>query len=244
MASKTIDAPLPLLEVDATLGGSPLPEPIAPGEDEKEIRRRRKREAKLRREAERPPESFERFRILMNVVDQGRRVVDLCDHKARYALVVMGVLNAGVFFLISRAHLIAGLPAGVKPWLLGFLVAYGGLTFVFVLYAIDTLRPRQLRYGGVVPDNPLSADPTVHHRPLGLLYWETVARHDLEEYCRAWSVVRMEQLNAEVVAVSHYLARLLQAKYAALGRLYVGLVILVGLAAALLAVYTGFAIFS
>ena len=98
------------------------------GESDKQARKRRKREAKLRRDSERPPDSFERFRILMEMIGEGRQVVDLADHKARYALVMMGVLNAGVFFLMSRAHLIADLPQSVKPWLTGFLIAYAALS--------------------------------------------------------------------------------------------------------------------
>ena len=116
------------------------------GESDKQSRKRRKREAKVRRDSERPPNSFERFRILMELISEGRQVVDLADHKARYALVVMGVLNAGVFLLMSRAHLFADLPQSVKPWLLGFLITYAALSFVFVLHAIDCLRPRRLHY--------------------------------------------------------------------------------------------------
>jgi hypothetical protein len=74
------------------------------------------------------------------------------------------------------------------------------------------------------------------------MYWETIAPRELDAYGRAWSAVRMEQLNAELVVISHRLARLIRAKFAALGRLYWGLVLLVGIAALLLAAYTGFAI--
>jgi drug/metabolite transporter (DMT)-like permease len=81
-------------------------------------------------------------------VTQGRQVVDLADHKARYSLVVMGVLNAGVLFLISRAHLVGGMSPPVRPWLIGFLAVYGALTFLFVYYAVDCLRPRQMQYCG------------------------------------------------------------------------------------------------
>ncbi len=78
------------------LGGAPLPAARVSADDhDKAARKRRKSEAKLRRDAERPPESFERFRILAELVNEGRRVVELADHKARYALVVIGVLNAG-----------------------------------------------------------------------------------------------------------------------------------------------------
>jgi len=221
------------------LGGAPLPAARVSADDhDKAARKRRKSEAKLRRDAERPPESFERFRILAELVNEGRRVVELADHKARYALVVIGVLNAGVFFLMSRAHMFGSLPEGVKPWLVGSLVAYAGLTFLFVFYAVDSLRPRRLRYAGIMSatgGGELSA-----HSPRGVLFWETIAEYELDAYRRAWSGIRMEQLNAEVVVIAHQQAGLIRAKYVALGRLYWGLAMLVVLGALLLTVYAGF----
>jgi hypothetical protein len=52
----------------------------------------------------------------------------------------------------------------------------------------------------------------------------------------------MEQLNAEVVVIAHHLARLIRAKYVALGRLYYGLAALIALAGVLLAVFTLFGV--
>src|SRR4026207_800241 len=144
---------LPTDERPVVLGGAPAPTPVAREDErvherEKTARKRRKGEAKLRQDAERPPRSMERWRILMDVVDEGRRVVELADHKARYALVVMGALNAGVFLILSRAHLVSGLPEVLKPWLIGALVAYGGRSCPFVYHAIDCLRPRWLQDSG------------------------------------------------------------------------------------------------
>lgn len=242
MAAKHADARRETPPVDdlvAGLGGAPFPESVEPGApDDKEARKRRKSGVELRRDAERPPKSFERFRILTEVVDQGRRLVELSDQKAHMALVVMGVLNTGVFFLIPRATGFGRLPPAVKPWLIAVLAVYAVLTFLFVLHAIDCLRPRRLHHGPRLPGTLGGADPNGRHRPLGLLYWETIARHDLETYGRAWSSVRMEQLSAELVMVAHHLSVLITKKYDALGRLYWGLAILVGLAALLLAVYS------
>src|SRR5687768_3045137 len=114
-------------------------------QEDTSTRKHRKRTEKLRRDATRSPRSLERWRILMDVVDEGRRVAELADHKARYALVVMGSLNAGVFLILSRAHLIADLPPVLKPWLVGVLIAYAGLSCLFVYHAIDCIRPRWLR---------------------------------------------------------------------------------------------------
>jgi len=220
--------------LELTLGGAPMPEiDLVPGEHDAQARKQRKRDAKRRRDAERPPDSFERWRILLELVNEGRQVVDLADHKARYALVVMGVLNAGVYFLMSRSHLFAGLAPGVKPWLIGFMVAYAALTFLFVYHAVDCLRPRRLQCADLEPNRGGEA-----RAPCGILFWETIAAYELEEYRRAWSNARMEQLNAEVVIIAHYQARLIQAKYVALGRLYLGLAVLVVLGGCLLAAFT------
>ncbi len=78
------------------------------------------------------------------------------------------------------------------------------------------------------------------HSPRGVLFWETIAEYELDAYRRAWSGIRMEQLNAEVVVIAHQQAGLIRAKYVALGRLYWGLAMLVVLGALLLTVYAGF----
>ncbi len=75
------------------------------------------------------------------------------------------------------------------------------------------------------------------HGPRGLLYWELSRAYDLEAYERAWSTVRMEQLNAEAVLIAHHPARLIANKYRALRRLYWELAVLVALAALQLIVY-------
>ena len=207
-------------------------------ESDRQARKAHKREAKFRRESERRPDSFERFRILMEMVSEGRQVVDLADHKARYALVIMGVLNAGIFFLMSRAHLIATLPQFVKPWLIGALIAYAALSFVFVLHAIDCLRPRRLHYSQLLSN----AGSPARGVQRGLMYWEAIAGYELAVYRHEWDSVRMDQINGEVVVIAHRLAHLIREKYAALGKLYAGLVLLVVLAGMLVALYTGFAL--
>jgi len=136
---------------------------------------------------------------------------------------------------LSRAHLLSGLSSDLKPWLIGFLVVYAGLTCLFVFHAIDCLRPRRLSSGV----SPAEGDP---REPRGLLHWESIGACDLAAYRRAWSTVRMEQLNGEVVVIAHHLAGLIAAKYRALGRLYRGLSVLVLLAALQLIVYAGFAL--
>ena len=195
--------------------------------DAKEERRRRKQAAKLLRDSERPPNSWERFRILIEVVDQQRSIAEIADHKARYALVILGVLNAVIFVLLGRGDVFREMPEPLKPWLIGLVVLYSALTFLFVLHAIDCLRPREL-----------SGQATLHRAGIpGLLFWEGIVQHDPAEYRREWVQARMADLTADATVAAYLASRLVQAKYRALHRLYAGLVVLVGLCTALLAAY-------
>ena len=203
-----------------------------PGEHDhdKRERRHRKREEKRRRDAVRPPESFERFRIVAELVSEGRQLVEIADHKARYALIVLGVLNAAVYVVISRAHLLGDQPATLRPWLIAALVIYAVLTFLFMLHAIDCLRPRWLRGTSLVRGRQ------------SLLCWDAVAATELEVYREAWRAARMDQINDEAIAIAHRESHIIEAKYRALGRLYVGLSAMVLLGGALLAIYAGVAL--
>ena len=194
---------------------------------EAEPSHRRKREERLRRDAVRLPDSWERFRILLEVVDQERNVVEIADHKARYGLVILGVINTILFVLLARGSVFQSAPEWLAPWLTGLVALYLVLTFLFVLHAIDCLRPREL------------ADKDSVHRAgiLGILFWEGIVQHDLAEYRREWSEVRMEQLTTEAAAIAFRLSHLIQAKYRALRRLYNGLVVLLALCTLLLAAY-------
>jgi hypothetical protein len=230
------DLELAMPRHEHALGGAPTV-----GYDEqsdshdKATRKQRKREAKIRRDAERPPASFERFRILAELVKEGRQIIDLVDHRARYALVVIGALNAAVFILMSRGDLFATALLPGRPWLMAILAVYAAVTVLFVYYAVDCMRPRRMHYAHLMNANG-SAASSGPHGPRGLLYWETIANYDLDGYRRSWSAAHMDQLNAEVVIIAHEQALLIREKYRVLGRLYSGLAILVLLAGALVGI--------
>ena len=177
----------------------------------------RKREAKLRRDARRPPDSYERFKIMLDVLGEQRHVVDLEDHRARYAMIIMGAINAALYLVGSRAASSGLLPAGAEPWIVALGLAYAAASVLFLLAVIDCLRPRTLERKG-------------------LLHWEGALMHDLAEYETGWRDVRMDQLNREAVHIAHLLARMINEKYRANRRLYGGLTVLIVVGAALLAI--------
>ena len=180
-------------------------------------RKARKREAKLLRDARRAPDSHERFKILLEVIDKQRQVIDMEDHRARYAMIVMGAINAAMYLVGSRVARSGLLPAGAEPWVVAFGLAYAAASVFFILAVIDCLRPRTLERKG-------------------LLHWEGALMHDLAEYETRWRAVRMDQLNREAIHVAHLLARMIDQKYRANRRLFGGLTILLVVGAVLLAI--------
>jgi hypothetical protein len=176
-------------------------------------RKERRRAAKRRRDAWRPPSSYERFKILFEVIGKQRNVVDLEDHRARYAMIFMGAINTAVLVVASRV----AAPAALPGWLLALVLVYLAATMVFILIAVDCLRPRAL------PGN-------------SLLHWEGAVMQSVEEYERAWNEVRMLQLNREAAVIAHGLAQMIEQKYRANRRLYAGLPVLLVFGAVLVLV--------
>ena len=173
------------------------PEPLGETAAEPERddpKRRRKKEAKLQAESIRPLDPWERYRALVDSLEEAQDLVELADRKARFALVIMGALNIAFFFLATRTELVDYLPSWLRPFLGFYLLVYAGVALFFFLEAIESLRPRRFR-----PHVPYPGEGGPDHYPEGLRYYEDIVLRDLEAYRRAWRDVRFGQLNAELV---------------------------------------------
>jgi hypothetical protein len=184
------------------------------------------------RERNEPLSPREECRNLWQTVGQGRRLVELADHKARYALVVMGVVNAGVFILSTRSdHYAAMIPPPIRSWFPFLIFPFGVTAVIFLIDAYNSLRPRppRLPVGG-------RAGQDAKGRPVGLIFWDSFLIHSVEHYQRAWESVHAGQLNNELAAMAYSLGEGVQAKYRALHRLYIELLLIILLAAVMIAV--------
>ena len=193
--------------------------------------RRQKKDAKRLAESTRSLDAWERYRTLVDALEEALDLVELADRKARFALLIMGALNVAFFFLVTRSELVEVLPAWLRPFLAFYLLAYAGVALFFFLQAIEALKPRRFRPQIAYPG---AAGPD--HYPDGLRYYEDVVLRDLESYRRAWRDVRFGQLNAELAVQNHVMARINSDKFRSLRRLYGGLRVLTLLAGGLLAV--------
>jgi hypothetical protein len=213
---------MPPLESDvlAPLGADPAP------------RGRGKKTQKRLRERGEPLSAQEQSKHLWEAVNQARRLIELADHKARYALLVMGVVNAGIFLLATRSeHYAALVPPPIRSWFSLLMIPLGIAALVFLVDAYQTLRPRP-------PALPSSqaVKPDRETRPIGLVFWDTLLTHSMEQYQRSWETVHRGQLNNELAAMAYSLAQGIQAKYRALNRMYIALLVIILLAGVLLAV--------
>ncbi len=164
-------------------------------------------------DAHRPLDPWERYRALKDAFDLQQELIDLGDHKARFALVIMTGLTAVGFLMVARSEVWTSLPEALKPWLAAYLTVYGASALYFLFQAIESLKPR-IYMGG--------ADKEL----LGIRFFEGILRRNEEEYRGTWNEVRIDQLSEEIAEQVHITSRINREKYTALYKLYLGLQVL------------------
>ena len=184
---------------------------------EADEKKRLRRERRRLYDAERTLEEWERYRALVDANDEAYEQIDVTNREARFALILMGALNAVVLVLLTRAEALSALSSTERYWVVGLFVGYVVMAIAFLLQAIEALRPGRFR--------PRLWDWTHGEgsRPAGVRYYEDVIRKSASEHWQAWQAVRLTQLNAEMCIQLHSLSLKNHAKHLAIRRLYNGL---------------------
>lgn len=176
-----------------------------------------RKEMKRLADANRPLESWERYRALNDALDEAYEQIDLANREARFALILMGGLNAALIVLATRMDLPRTLGGSQRTWLFGCVVVYLVVAVRFLLQAIEALRPGKFR------PNLRDWPPDSEDFPRGVRYYEDVIERDAEAHWRAWQEVRIGQLNAELAVQFHSLCLKNEHRHLAVRRLYEGL---------------------
>jgi hypothetical protein len=209
--------------------------PVAPDDhlallDAEEAERIRRRERKRAHDADRRLEAWERYRALVDASDEAYELIDISNREARFALILMGALNAVALVLLTRADALTLLPTRDRYWMVGLFVAYIVMAVGFLLQAIEALRPGRFR--------PRIWDWNgVDDRPIGVRYYEDVIQQSAAEHWKAWQEVKLTQLNAEIAVQVHSLSLKNHAKHVAIRRLYGGLRLMALVLGALIIVF-------
>lgn len=196
-------------------------------EKDKDKERDHKKKKKEKEEF-RKADPWQRYKALLDTLKESQDLVDLADHKARFALMIMGALNAAILLVGTRSELLTRIPVQVRPWLYLYFGVYAAIAIYFLLQAIESLRPRS------VPVLPRKGAVSEKDESLGLRFFADALRYDAPTYLKAWQSVRVSQLNAEISGQLHTIARINKAKYSAVAKLYVGLQAITVLTAGLL----------
>jgi uncharacterized protein YjiK len=198
-------------------------------EKEREKEKSRDKDKKKKKKKEfKKADPWQRYKALHDSLKESQDLVDLADHKARFALIIMGALNAAIIILSTRSDVFSSLPANLKLWLYVYFAVYTVIAIYFLVQAIESLRPRPIP--NVTPRNEVPDKA----ENLGLRFFVDALRYELPTYLSAWQDVRVSQLNTELATQLHALARINHAKYNAVAKLYLGLQAITVLTAGLL----------
>jgi hypothetical protein len=178
--------------------------------------RRLKWEAK-QLDAARPLGAWELYRALNDALDDGRDQFDLSNRDVRLALILMGGLNAALVVFASQSNL-RSLSTLQQQIEFGVMALYALFAIVFLLQAIDTLRPASHYH----PNFDRWPETRADH-PAGVRYFEDVVTRTTEAHWQAWKELPLERLNAELAVQLHSLCRKNQARKVALRRLFYSL---------------------
>lgn len=204
---------------------TPTPSTDAVPDPEIEAKRLRRLERAL---DTRSLDPWERYRGLLDVAEEYRDLLDAADRKTRFALIIMGLLNAVNFLLIARSD-VFGRSTGTQlgRGLAAYAAVYAFLSLYFFSQTIEALRPRGAKYfTGPTRPGDLADGPR-------LRAMAHVATQPADEFYGMWETAQVGQLSREVAFQAQALARINVEKYRALERVYRGLVALTALTAAL-----------
>ena len=191
----------------------------------------KKKEFKRLFDPTRELDGWERYRALIDASDEAYDLIDISNREARFALIVMGGLNALPLLLLTKMDIISAMTRFERIWMVSFLIGYAVLLLYFILQAIEALHPGRFRPSleNWSPDSP--------DYPIGVRYYEDVIKRNDVEHWAAWQHVRLSQLNAELAVQLHGLALKNDAKHRAVRRLFIGLRAMAFMLGAVFAMY-------
>lgn len=177
---------------------------------------------------------WELYRALNDSMDEAYELFDLSNREVRFALILMGGLNGALILAAVRTDFGALLSPMERTIEASALGVYALFALVFLLQAIEALRPGKFRPA-------FQAWPKERaDYPIGVRYYEDVVMRNTEAHWAAWQRVTIGQLNAELAIQCHSLSLKNQARKIALRRLYASLRVQTLVFAIILILFTAF----
>jgi hypothetical protein len=165
----------------------------------------------------------DRYKALINAVKASQDLIELGDKKARFALVIMSVLNAVAVLMVVRGgdNLIPRTGVFAKIFIVE-MGTYAVATVYYLSQAIAALRPRGVR-PPPLRDLPSVIEPGVSMR---VLFYADIIARDRNTYRELWEGLRTDNLTTELADQLYALSQINRLKFSALDRLYFGLTVM------------------
>jgi hypothetical protein len=174
--------------------------------------------------------------MLWDGIEFKREIINMGDKKARFALAIVGALNAALLVMLTRAPVLQLMTDGVRAVLAVLLVIYGTVTFGFVIHTIEAIRPRGPE-ARKFDQAEWDARQFGHEsRPMGLFIRGPLDRLPFTAEREIWNNARLSDVNAELILFNRSSSFMLTRQAEAVGKVYQRLKVLVLLAAAVTAV--------
>jgi hypothetical protein len=172
----------------------------------------------------------DRYKALVNAVKAAQDLIELGDKKARFALVIMSVLNAVAVLLVVRGGDVIPTTGTLGTLIRIEFAVYAVVTVYYISQAISALRPR-----GVRPP-PLSELPSVVEPGVSMrvLFYADIISREPSQYRELWTGLRMDNLTTELADQLYALSRINRQKFTALDKLYFGLTVMTVMLAAII----------
>lgn len=188
-------------------------------DDDKSERKRRERydEARLL-------EPWEQYRVLTDMAKIQQDLMEMADRRTRFALLILGTLNALNIVIVARPDLLN--QAGVQvqrpvPFVAIYVVAYATISLYLFVQAINALKPRATP----LLDKQEGSDRRLRH-------FGAIVSQSADEYLQGWRDATIGTVLKELAFHVQLSARVVSEKYVAIRRLYLGLMVLVFMTAA------------
>jgi hypothetical protein len=195
----------------------------------------RKAEKKRRKKLEESLETgtldpWERYRILLDLLEMYNDISEMADRKTRFALVILGAVNTVNVLIVARPEIFFASNKMSGPWVGVYLLTYVGISLFLFMQAIGALKPR------ISTLLNLGSGEKEQGRVAGLRFISHIRSTEFETYYEEWKMAQFSDVNREIALSIKMVAEVVTEKYRALHRLYSGLMILVILSAGLISV--------
>jgi hypothetical protein len=215
-------------EDDIRLANEDIDNALSKEERKAEKKRRKKLEDSLESGTLDP---WERYRVLLDLLEMYNDISEMADRKTRFALVILGAVNTVNVLIVARPEIFFASNRVSGPWVGVYLLTYVGISLFLFMQAIGALKPRI----STLLDQLGTSEPD-HARVVGLRFISHIRNTDFESYYDEWRGAQFSDVNREIALSIKMVAEVVTEKYRALHRLYSGLMILVVLSAGLISV--------